>query len=221
MRILVVEDDPRIATAIKTGLEEERYAVDVASDGELGLDLASSEDYDCIVLDLMLPKLDGTEVCTSLRLEGVHTPILMLTARGTLSDKVAGLNTGADDYLVKPFAFDELVARIRALTRRTNTTTKTSTLTVSDLTLDSIKFTVTRNNSPITLSKKEFSILQYLMQNTGNVISKDQLIAHVWDYEADVLENTVEVNIRNLRKKLGKPDLLKTVRGFGYRIGDQ
>jgi two-component system, OmpR family, response regulator len=221
MRILVVEDDPRIATAIKTGLEEERYAVDVASDGELGLDLASSEDYDCIVLDLMLPKLDGTEVCTSLRLEGVHTPILMLTARGTLSDKVAGLNTGADDYLVKPFAFDELVARIRALTRRTNTTTKTSTLTVSDLTLDSIKFTVTRNNSPITLSKKEFSILQYLMQNTGNVISKDQLIAHVWDYEADVLENTVEVNIRNLRKKLGKPDLIKTVRGFGYRIGDQ
>ena len=221
MRILVVEDDPRIATAIKTGLEEERYAVDVASDGELGLDLASSEDYDCIVLDLMLPKLDGTEVCTSLRLEGVHTPILMLTARGTLSDKVAGLNTGADDYLVKPFAFDELVARIRALTRRTNTTTKTSTLTVSDLTLDSIKFTVTRNNSPITLSKKEFSILQYLMQNTGNVISKDQLIAHVWDYEADVLENTVEVNIRNLRKKLGKPDLIKTIRGFGYRIGDQ
>ena len=221
MRILVVEDDPRIATAIKTGLEEERYAVDVASDGELGLGLASSEDYDCIVLDLMLPKLDGTEVCTSLRLEGVHTPILMLTARGTLSDKVAGLNTGADDYLVKPFAFDELVARIRALTRRTNTTTKTSTLTVSDLTLDSIKFTVTRNNSPITLSKKEFSILQYLMQNTGNVISKDQLIAHVWDYEADVLENTVEVNIRNLRKKLGKPDLIKTIRGFGYRIGDQ
>ena len=221
MRILVVEDDPRIATAIKTGLEEERYAVDVASDGELGLDLASSEDYDCIVLDLMLPKLDGTEVCTSLRLEGVHTPILMLTARGTLSDKVAGLNTGADDYLVKPFAFDELVARIRALTRRTNTTTKTSTLTVSDLTLDSITFIVTRDHTHITLSKKEFSILQYLMQNTGNVISKDQLIAHVWDYEADVLENTVEVNIRNLRKKLGKPDLIKTIRGFGYRIGDQ
>ena len=221
MRILVVEDDPRIATAIKTGLEEERYAVDVASDGEMGLDLASSEDYDCIVLDLMLPKMNGTEVCATLRKDGINIPILMLTARGTLNDKVAGLNTGADDYLVKPFAFDELVARIRALTRRTNTITKTSTLAVSDLTLDSITFIVTRDHTHITLSKKEFSILQYLMQNTGNVISKDQLIAHVWDYEADVLENTVEVNIRNLRKKLGKPDLIKTVRGFGYRIGDQ
>jgi two-component system, OmpR family, response regulator len=221
MRILVVEDDPRIATAIKTGLEEERYAVDVASDGEMGLDLASSEDYDCIVLDLMLPKMNGTEVCATLRKDGINIPILMLTARGTLNDKVAGLNTGADDYLVKPFAFDELVARIRALTRRTNTITKTSTLAVSDLTLDSITFIVTRDHTHITLSKKEFSILQYLMQNTGNVISKDQLIAHVWDYQADVLENTVEVNIRNLRKKLGKPDLIKTIRGFGYRIGDQ
>jgi DNA-binding response OmpR family regulator len=217
MRILVVEDEHGIATALKKGLEQERYAVDLAHDGELGLDLASTNDYDCIVLDLMLPKLDGTKVCTTLREDGIHTPILMLTAKGTLKDKVTGLDTGADDYLVKPFAFEELLARLRALTRRP-AQTKSQILTAGDLALDPVNFVVTRGKTPLTLSRKEFSLLEYFLRHPGSILSKQQLIDHVWDYDADVLENTVEVNIRNLRRKLGRPDPIKTIRGFGYKL---
>lgn len=218
MRILVVEDEHRIAVAIKQGLEDERYAVDVAHDGERGLDLGSSGDYDCLILDLMLPKLDGLTVAKKLRGSGVHTPILMLTAKGELRDRVSGLDSGADDYLPKPFAFEELLARLRALSRRPQNTLG-NTLSVADLILDPVKITVVRGVRPLDLSKKEFSILEYLLRHQGSVLSKDQLIAHVWDYDADVLPNTVEVNIRNLRRKLGKPDLIKTIRGFGYKIG--
>jgi len=217
MRILVVEDDHRIAATIKQGLEDERYAVDLAYDGETGLDLASSESYDCLILDLMLPKLDGLTLCQTLRKSSNHTPILMLTARDGLSDKVSSLNSGADDYLTKPFAFEELLARLRALTRRPRALLS-SALTLKDLILDPQKFTVTRGVNSITLSKKEFSLLEYLLRHPGRVFSKSQLIAHVWDYDADILVNTVEVYVKNLRAKLGTPSLIHTIRGFGYKL---
>lgn len=216
MRILVVEDEHKIANSIKRGLEQEAYAVDVAYDGEEGYDLASSEDYDTIVLDLLLPKMTGMEVCKKLRSGGIHTPILMLTALGELSNKVDGLNAGADDYMVKPFAFEELLARIKALARRPKTALGNQ-LTVGNLSLDSEKFEVKNNGKEIELSRKEFSLLEYLMRNAGKVVSKENIIAHVWDYEADILPNTVEVFIGYLRNKLGG-EVIKTVRGFGYKI---
>jgi len=219
MRILVVEDEHRIGNSIKLGLEQERYAVDLAHDGEIGLDLASSEEYDAIILDLMLPKLDGLEICRQLRKNNVHTPILMLTARSELRDKVKGLDSGADDYLGKPFAFEELLARLRALTRRGQGSSD-PILRAGDLILDPAKSTAKRGNLPLSLSKKEFSLLEYLLRHAGSVLSKPQLVQHVWNYDADILENTVEVNIRNLRKKLGEPEIIETVRGFGYRIKD-
>ncbi len=216
MRILIVEDEHKIANSIKRGFEQENWAADVAYDGEGGYDMASSEDYDVMVLDLMLPKMDGVAVCKKLREEGIHTPILMLTARGALSDKVEGLNSGADDYLVKPFAFEELLARIRALSRRPKEA-KGEELKVKSLTLNSNSFEVKKDGKSIELSRKEFSLLEYLMRNVGKVVSKENIIAHVWDYEADILPNTVEVFIGYLRNKLGG-DVIKTVRGFGYRI---
>lgn len=218
MRILVVEDEHRIASAIKRGLEQENFAVDLAHDGEHGLDMAVSEEYDLIVLDLMLPKLDGIELCQRLRQEEIHTPILMLTAKSSLQDKVTGLDQGADDYLTKPFAFEELLARIRALLRRPPQHLQ-EPLTYKNLTLDTSKLTASYQNKPLNLSKKEFAILEYLLRHLGKVVTKQELIAHVWNYDADVLENTVEVNIRNLRKKLGQPDPIRTVRGFGYQLG--
>lgn len=215
MRILVVEDEHKIATALKKGLEQENYAVDVVYDGEEGYDLASTEDYVVILLDLMLPKMDGVTVCKKLRENGVHTPILMLTAKGELDDKVMGLNSGADDYLVKPFAFTELLARIKALARRPQKTTLAK-LKVGDLTLDTNNYEVTRGGKIINLSKKEFALLEYLMRHPNKILSKDQIIANVWDYEANILPNTVEVYIGYLRKKL--PNLIHTVRGFGYKL---
>lgn len=216
MRILIVEDEHKIANSIKRGFEQENWAADVAYDGEEGYDMASSEDYDVMVLDLMLPKMDGVAVCKKLREEGIHVPILMLTARGALSDKVEGLNSGADDYLVKPFAFEELLARIRALSRRPKEA-KGEELKVKSLTLNSNSFEVKKDGKSIELSRKEFSLLEFLMRNVGKVVSKENIIAHVWDYEADILPNTVEVFIGYLRNKLGG-DVIKTVRGFGYRI---
>lgn len=216
MRILVVEDEHKIANSIKKGLEQESFAVDVAYDGEEGFDLASSEEYDIIVLDLMLPKISGIETCKKLRSEGTHTPILILTARGEVSDKVEGLNSGADDYLVKPFALEELLARIKALSRRPKGTLS-STLTAKDLSLNTLTYEVKRNNKEITLSNKEFSLLEYLMRHPNQVLSKDQIIGHVWDYDSDILPNTIEVYIGYLRDKIGK-DLIKTVRGFGYKL---
>jgi len=220
VRILVVEDEHRIANTIKKGLEQEAYAVDVGYDGEEGYDLASTEEYDCIVLDLMLPKMDGMEICRRLREDKNHSPIIMLTARGEIRDRVEGLNAGADDYLPKPFAFEELLARIKALTRRPKETLN-STLEISGLTLDSLTFDVVRDGTRIDLSRKEFSLLEYLMRNKKKTLTKDQIIAHVWDYDADILPNTVEVYIGYLRNKIDKPfnkSLIKTVRGFGYKI---
>ncbi len=216
MRILVVEDEHKIANSIKRGFEQETWATDVAYDGEEGYDMASSEDYDVIVLDLMLPKMDGMEICKKLRAEEIHTPILMLTARGELSDKVEGLNSGADDYLVKPFAFEELLARVKALSRRPKET-KSEELKAKNLTLNTNSFEVKKDGKSIELSRKEFALLEYLMRNKGKVVSKDNIIAHVWDYESDILPNTVEVFIGYLREKIGK-DLVKTVRGFGYKL---
>lgn len=222
MRILVVEDEHKIARAIKRGFEQEGYAVDLAFDGEYGYDLAATEEYDVIVLDLMLPKKDGLAICRDLRAAGVHTPILMLTARGQLEERVEGLNSGADDYLVKPFSFAELLARVRALTRRPRNALDT-VLTVGDLTLDTVTYEVKRGDTPIALSKKEFALLEYLMRNKGRVLTKDQIISHVWDFDADVLPNTVEVYIGYLRNKIDRPfrdrpPLIRTVRGFGYRM---
>lgn len=222
MRVLIIEDEHKIANSIKRGLEQENFAVDVSYGGTQGYDLASSEDYDVIVLDLMLPGMDGVTICKKLRNGGNHIPILMLTAKGSLDNKVEGLNAGADDYLVKPFAFEELLARVRALTRRPKENINTL-IKVGDLELDSISFIVTREGITIDLSKKEFALLEYLMRNSGKILNKDAIIAHVWDYDADVLPNTVEVYIGYLRKKvdLAFPDskpLIHTIRGFGYKI---
>jgi two-component system, OmpR family, response regulator len=230
MRILVLEDEHKIASSIKKGLEQESFAVDLAFAGNEGYDLASSENYDLIILDVMLPEMSGVEICKKLREQNNHTPILMLTARGQVSDKVEGLNSGADDYLTKPFAFEELLARVKALSRRPKNSTG-SIYKVADLTLNTLTYEVRRGDKQslpsagaegkkVNLSSKEFSLLEYLMRNAGQVLSKDQIIEHVWDYDADVLPNTVEVFIGYLRNKLGKPDLIKTVRGFGYKIGE-
>lgn len=218
MRILVIEDEHRIANTIKKGLEQERFAVDIAYEGNEGFDLASSEEYDVIVLDLMLPGMDGLTICRQLRQKQIHTPILMLTAKSQTSDKVTGLDSGADDYLTKPFSFEELVARIRALSRRPKNALPTK-LKVGDLILDSNSFAVTRGGKNIQLSSKEFALLEYLMRNAGKILNKDQIIGHIWDYDADILPNTVEVYVRNLRNKIGSPDLINTLRGFGYKIG--
>jgi DNA-binding response OmpR family regulator len=224
MRTLVIEDEHKIANSIKKGLEQESYAVDVAYDGEHGFDLAATEDYDVIILDLMLPKMDGVELCRKLRgEENIHTPILMLTARGELDDKVEGLNAGGDDYLIKPFAFAELLARIRALSRRPKQTLD-NVLSYEDLTLNTLTFGVKRAGRQIRLTRKEFALLEYLLRYKGKILSKNQIINHVWDYDADVLPNTVEVYIGYLRNKIdrsfrNKPPLIQTVRGFGYQIG--
>ncbi|MCL5019998.1 MAG: response regulator transcription factor [Patescibacteria group bacterium] len=201
MRILVVEDEHKIANSIRRGLEQENFAVDLSYDGNDGYDMAVSEDYDVIVLDLMLPGIDGMKICRKLREDKIQTPILMLTAKGSLQDKVTGLNSGADDYLVKPFAFEELLARIRALIRRPKESANTK-LKVGDLELDSLNYQVKRSGKSIELSRKEFSLLEYLIRNQGKIITKDQIIAHVWNYDSDILPNTVEVYIGYLRKKI-------------------
>lgn len=223
MRILVVEDERLIANSIKKGLEQERNAVDIAYDGIDGFDLAAAEDYDVIILDRMLPGKDGIAFCKELRKEKKNTPVLMLTARGEVKDRVTGLDAGADDYLIKPFSFEELLARIRALTRRPNEIIG-DVYKVSDLILNPKTFEVKRGNVDIKLSSKEFALLEYLMRNSNQVVTKEKIIAHVWDYDADILPNTVEVYIKNLRNKIDTPfpdkkPLIETLRGFGYKIG--
>lgn len=223
MRVLVVEGEHRIANTIKKGLEQERYAVDIAFRGDEGYDMATTEEYDIILLDLLLPGMDGVTVCRSLRKKNIHTPVLMLTAKSQTDDKVSGLDAGADDYLTKPFSFEELLARIRALSRRSKTTL-TEQLEVDDLKLNTVTFAVKRGDTAISLSSKEFAFLEYLMRNANSILTKEQIITHVWNYDADILPNTVEVYIRNLRNKLDKPftdrpSLVQTVRGFGYKIG--
>jgi len=222
MRVLIIEDEHKIASAIKRGFEQESFAVDIAYDGEEGYDLASTESYDVIVLDLMLPKMDGVTICKKLREEKNHTPVLMLTAKGELADKVEGLNSGADDYLVKPFAFTELVARVKALTRRPKEGLGTK-LTVEDIILDTLNFEVKRGKDDINLSRKEFALLEYLLRNKGKIVTKEQIIQNVWDYDSDILPNTVEVFIGYLRDKIDrpfskKPNIIQTVRGYGYKI---
>jgi len=220
----VVEDQPRIANYIKKGLSQKSMVVDLAYDGAEGYDFASSEDYDVIVLDIMLPVMDGIEVCKKLRAEGNKTPILMLTAKGSVDDKVSGLEAGADDYLPKPFAFAELIARIKALSRRPKDL-KDTTLQVGDLTLDTNTYEVKRGEQIITLSKKEFSLLEFLMRHPGQIFSSDQLSEKVWSYDAAVTPNNAQVYIGYLRKKIDKSfkdkkPLIHTIRGFGYKISD-
>lgn len=221
MRILIIEDEHKIAQAIKKGLEQEHFAVDIAFDGTEGLDFATSEEYDLLILDRMLPGVDGLEICRVLREKNNHTPILMLTAKGQLDDKVMGLNTGADDYMTKPFAFTELLARIRALLRRPKGTVNTK-LQIADLTLDTESFEVIRNGQPILLSSKEFALLQYLMRHPNQIVTKEKIITHVWNYDSDILPNTVEVYVKHLRDKIDKPfhdpNLIHTIRGFGYKL---
>jgi len=223
MKILVIEDEHKIANSIKKGLEQETYAVDIAYDGIKGFDLASVEEYDVIILDLMLPGMNGLEICKKLRQEKIHTPILILTAKGQVEDKVEGLNAQADDYLVKPFAFAELLVRIRALSRRPKISLE-QILTVHDLKLNPLTYEVTRAKQTIALSRKEFSLLEYLMRHPNIILTKDQIINSVWSYDADILPNTVEVYIGYLRNKIDKPfakqpNLIHTIRGFGYKLG--
>jgi two-component system OmpR family response regulator len=223
MRVLVIEDEPKIAQAVKRGLELQGFAVDAVNDADTGISYAADPDYDVIVLDRMLPgSMDGIELCKKLRSDNVHTPIIMLTARGTIGDRVEGLNSGADDYLVKPFSFDELTARVRALLRRPVSQVGT-TLRVGTLTLDSQTFEVKRGDSSIRLSHKEFMLLEYLMHHPGQVITKDMIVSHVWDEDADILPNTIEVYIGYLRHKIDRPfpdetPLIQTLRGFGYKL---
>jgi len=225
MRVLLVEDEHKIANSIKKGLEQESYAVDVVYDGREGYDFAVAEDFDVIILDLMLPNMDGLEICKKLREQQIHTPILMLTAKGQIADRVEGLNSGADDYLVKPFAFVELLARLKALARRPRSTTGTK-LTVDDLTIDTITYAVTRGSESIRLSNKEFALLEYLVRHKNQIITKEQIINHVWSYDAEVLPNSVEVYILHLRNKIDKgfkdkKKLIHTIRGFGYKISKE
>ena len=222
IRLLLIEDEHKIAQALKSGLEMERYAVDVCYNGEDGLNTALNDEYDLILLDVMLPVLDGIEVCKQLRKANNHTPILMLTAKDQDRDIIAGLDNGADDYLAKPFSFEVLLARINALLRRPHDKLE-EILTAGDLSLDARNKIVKRGNKEIHLSAKEFSILEYMLRNKGKIITKQNIISHVWDFDADVLPNNVEVFITYLRNKIDKPfkqkPLITTVRGFGYKVG--
>lgn len=220
VRILVIEDEQRIAQAIKIGLEQEKYAVDLEYDGEDGYHAAEAGDYDLVILDIMMPGLDGITVCKKLRDDKKQMPILILTARSQTKDIVKGLQAGADDYLAKPFEFEELIARVKALLRRPKKQLS-NILVVGDLTLDTVYKTVARANKEIQLSSKEYALLEYLMRHQGRVLSKEILIEHVWDFDSDVLPNTVEVYMTYLRQKIDKPfnkPLLHTIRGFGYKI---
>ena len=223
MRVLLIEDDVTIARLLKEGLEDESYAVDVANDGSEGYRTAAADDYDVIILDIMLPEMNGYEVCRALRNDGNKTPILMLTARDAERDIVEGLDTGADDYLAKPFSFDVLLARIRALLRRPNEKLE-EILQVGDLKLDPSSKKVTRASQEISLTAKEYGVLEYLMRNKGKVLSKEQIISHVWDFDADVLPNNVELFIMFLRRKIDKPfksKLIHMVSGFGYKLEEK
>ena len=218
MRILVIEDEVKIAQFIKRGLKEEGYAVDVANDGEEGHFLLSSNEYDAIILDLMLPKIDGLTLCRTLRKEGNQTPIIMLTAKDTVKDKVKGLDSGADDYLPKPFAFEELLARVRVLLRKKDNYVQTQ-LKVDDLSLDLLTHKVTRSEREIDLTVKEYALLEYLMRNAGNIVTRTMISEHVWDINFDTFTNVIDVYINYLRNKIdsGFADkMIHTVRGKGY-----
>jgi two-component system OmpR family response regulator len=220
MRILVVEDEQKMAGLIRRGLQEEGIAVDVAARGEDALWMAGSTEFDAIVLDLMLPGIDGFETCRRLRDDGVWAPVLMLTARDAVADRVAGLDHGADDYLVKPFSFAELLARLRALVRRGGAERPT-VLEVGGLRLDPATHRVSRDGKEISLSAKEFALLEVFMRHPGEAISRFHLLEHAWDYEYENRSNVVDVYVRYLREKVDRPfgaDSIETVRGVGYRL---
>ena len=220
MRILLVEDEARIADFITRGLSEQGYAVDVASDGDEALQWADVAELDVIILDVMLPGLDGIGVCRSLRGSGVRTPILMLTARDAVEDRVKGLDSGADDYLVKPFAFTELLARIRALLRR-EPVVAGNVLQVGDLRFDTTTLEVSRQGAAIELTSKECRLLEYMMRHPNQVLTRTMIAEHVWNYDFDAATNVIDVHIRNLRRKIDDSfpiRLIQTVRGAGYRI---
>ena len=218
MRVLVVEDEVKMVRAVRRGLEQEGYAVDSASDGDEGLYLATENAYDAIVLDVMLPGIDGFEVCRRLRAEQRWAPVLMLTARDTVADRIEGLDVGADDYLVKPFAFGELLARVRALIRR-GAVERPVVLRAGDVILDPAAHAVTRSGRQVELSAREFALLEFLMRHPGEVVSRTVILEHVWDYSYDGLSNVVDVYVGYLRRKLEQPfgrTLIRTVRGVGY-----
>jgi two-component system copper resistance phosphate regulon response regulator CusR len=218
MRILVVEDEPRMANVIARGLREQSYAVDVAPDGIDGLYQASINDYDVIVLDVLLPHRDGYEVCRELRQRGNTTPVLMLTARATVDDRITGFDAGADDYLTKPFSFRELLARIRALLRR-DSQLRPDVLEIADLVVDSASHRVARDNKEVQLTAKEYALLEYLARRRGQLVSRAEIAAHVWDDSFDPFSNTIEVYMNRLRKKIDgdhATKLLHTRRGEGY-----
>ena len=221
MRTLLIEDDRTIAEFVIRGLREAGFAVDHQSDGDLGLEAAVGQPYDVAIIDLMLPKRDGLSVIDETRRRGVTTPVLILSARRSVDDRVKGLQAGGDDYLTKPFAFAELLARVQALVRRASRSPEPTTLTVDDVVLDLLSRRVTRAGQPIDLRPREFSLLEYLMRNAGKVLSKTMILSHVWDYNFDPQTNIVDVLVSRLREKIDRPfdkKLLQTVRGVGYVI---
>jgi heavy metal response regulator len=218
MRVLVVEDEKKVARFIQQGLEEEHYAVDVAHDGERGLQMAEAENYDLLILDVMLPKMSGIELVKTLRAKPKTTPVLLLTAKTATEDKVAGLDSGADDYLTKPFAFEELLARVRSLLRR-GSFEKSIILKVADLELDTVKHKAKRGGKTIELTAKEYSLLEYLMRNKDRVLSRTIISEHIWDYNFDTGTNIIDVYVNHLRNKIDEGfelKLIHTVRGVGY-----
>lgn len=219
MRLLLVEDDLKIVSFILMGLKDAGYSVDHALDGEKGLDMALTEPYDAAIVDIILPKLDGISLIKELRREKINTPVIILSARGSLDDKVKGLQTGSDDYLTKPFAFSELLARVQALIRRSTGVTEPTSLTVGDLSMNLLSREVTRGGKRIDLQPREFALLEYLMRNVDRVVSKTMIMEHVWDYNFDPQTNVVETRICRLRDKVDKgieKKLIHTIRGVGY-----
>jgi two-component system OmpR family response regulator len=219
MRVLVIEDDRTISSFIANGLRQEGFVAETAADGVEGLDRARSQAWDVIIVDVMLPRLDGLSLVEALRRANVLTPVLFLSAKHTVDDRVKGLQSGGDDYLTKPFAFPELLARVQALMRRGNATREPTTLTVADLTMDRLTRRVERAGAPIDLRPREFALLEYLMRNAGKIVSKTMIVAQVWDYSFDPGTNIVDVLVHRLREKIDKPyepKLLHTIRGVGY-----
>jgi len=220
MRILLAEDDPRVASFIRRGLKEEHYAVDVAADGEQALFLAQTGEYDLLILDLMLPKKSGLEVLRFLRTEKISVPVLILTAKDKPADKVTGLDAGADDYLTKPFGFEELLARIRALLRRRGDMMPTA-MRVADLEMDTLRHRVTRKGKEIPLTNREYALLEYFMRHANQVVTRSMLAEHVWEHDFDTFSNVIDVHIARLRRKIDDDftaKLLHTLRGSGYKL---